>query len=68
MLSLHDLLGGGMVPEKGHVFDHLLSVVSRTLEILPAPLLCLLSLLIGVGVGESVRSVQNSLEFIYCGR
>ena len=63
MLALHDLLGVGVGPEEGHVFDHLLSVVSSTLEVLPAPLLRLLALLVGIGVGEGVGGVQNSLKF-----
>ena len=65
MLALHDLLGVGVGPEEGHVFDHLLSVVSSTLEVLPAPLLRLLALLVGIGVGEGVGGVQNSLEIYW---
>ena len=63
MLALHDLLGGGVGPEEGHVFNHLLGVVSSTLEVLPAPILRLLALLVGIGVGEGVSGVQNSLEY-----
>ena len=62
MLPLHDLLGGGVVPEEGDVFGHLLRVVPGSQEVCPAPLLRLLALLVGVVVGEGVGCIENGLE------